>query len=384
MRQQGLKYPVWIPRPPSLLMLETKFIQPAHSWHPEVTSAQEVFNANLLEAFHSCQANLFEPSNSREKFHGTNAESCKKIINNGFRLPGNDAKQRMFGCGIYFATDSSKSAQQIYTKGSNILILCDVLLGKEMKVSTPQYAMNLGTIRSLGYDSLFAPRGTKNDGGVLFDEFVIYDPRQAYPRYVINYKATQMGVPVGSIPSAKFQKYEIHPSRSFDPSNELDYHFRVAEAQFCRLCKNREVVKVTYVINPVLELQFLETSKQFAVKYGPGAEEAKPILAFHGTPVEKNIDSILSNNFQSSYIRRTKYGHYFSEFPETALEYAGSVKALILCKILAGRSRDVGGSTTLGPGYDSLRVGKDDLGRGAMIIINNEKQILPCYVVHLS
>jgi len=48
-------------------------------------------------------------------------------------------------------------------------------------------------------------------------------------------------------------------------------------------------VKVTYVINPVLESQFLETSKKFAAKYGAGAEKAKPILAFHGTPIERNI-----------------------------------------------------------------------------------------------
>jgi len=363
-----------------------KYIQPAHSWHPEVTSVQEVFNANLLEAFYLCQTNLFEPSTSREKFHGTNTEACENIITNGFRLPRNDGQQRMFGFGIYFATDSSKSAQQIYTKGSNILILCDVLLGKEMKVSTPQYTMNYNTIKSLGYDSLFAPRDTKSAGGVLFDEFVIYDPRQAYPRYIINFKATQMGVPVGSILSAKFQKYEIYPSRYFNPSNELDYHFRVAEAQFRRLCQNRDVIKVTYVRNPALESQFLETSKQFAAKYGAGAEEANPILAFHGTPIEKNIESILKNNFQRSYIKRTAYGHghYFSEFPETALGYAGSVKALILCKILAGRSLDVTGTTLLTNGYDSLRVKKDAFGRGTMIIIDNEKQILPQYVVHIN
>ncbi|KAK2705003.1 hypothetical protein QYM36_017153 [Artemia franciscana] len=101
----------------------------------------------------------------------------------------------------------------------------------------------------------------KSAGGVLFDEFVIYDPRQAYLRYVINYKVTEIGVPAGSVISTKFQKYEILRSRSFDTSNELDYHFRLAEAEFQRFCKNRDVVKVTYVINPALESQFLETSK---------------------------------------------------------------------------------------------------------------------------
>ncbi|XP_065567112.1 uncharacterized protein LOC136031445 [Artemia franciscana] len=363
-----------------------KYIQPAHSWHPEVTSVQEVFNANLLEAFYSCQASLFDPSSAREKFHGTDADACEKIVHNGFRLPRNDGIQRMFGCGIYFATDSSKSAQKVYTKGSNLLILCDVLLGKQLKVSAHHYQMNLETIRSLGYDSIFAPRDTKSVGGVLFDEFVIYDPRQAYPKYVINYKVTQLGISVDNALSTKFQVHEILPSRSFDSSNELDYHFRVAEAQFRRLCKTREVIKVTYVLNPKLESEFAKTIKQFQKKYGANSEEAKPILAFHGTPVESNIQSILQNNFQSSYIKQTVYGygHYFSEFPDVALGYAKNVKALILCKVLAGRSQDVTSRVNIAEGYDSNRVDKDALGRGKMIIINNDKQILPRYVVHLN
>ncbi|KAK2704524.1 hypothetical protein QYM36_016801 [Artemia franciscana] len=363
-----------------------KYIQPAHSWHPEVTSVQEVFNANLLEAFYSCQAGLFDPSSAREKFHGTDTEASAKIIHNGFRLPRNDGRQRMFGCGIYFATDSSKSAQKVYTKGSNLLILCDVLLGKELKVSGHHYQMNLETIRRLGYDSIFAPRDTKSVGGVLFDEFVIYDPRQAYPKYVINYKVTQLGISVDNALSTKFQVHEILPSRSFDSSNELDYHFRVAEAQFRRFCKTREVTKVTYVLNPKLESEFAKTLKQFQKKYGVNSEEAKPILAFHGTPVESNIQSILQNNFQSSYIKQTAYGygHYFSEFPDIALGYSKNVKALILCKVLAGRSQDVTSRVNIAEGYDSNRVDKDALGRGKMIIINNDKQILPRYVVHFN
>ncbi|XP_065567072.1 uncharacterized protein LOC136031431 isoform X2 [Artemia franciscana] len=165
-----------------------KYIQPVHRWRPEVYSIIEVFNPNLLEDFYSCQADLIEPSTIREKFHGTDSEAINAIILNGFRLPINDTQIRMFGRGIYFATDSSKSAQDVYTEGSNVLLLCDVLLGKEMKVLGPKYNMNLETIKNLGYDSIFAPRDTRNQGGVLFDEFVIYDPRQAYPRYIISYK----------------------------------------------------------------------------------------------------------------------------------------------------------------------------------------------------
>ena len=50
------------------------------------------------------------------KFHGTSNEGVKGITENGFRLP-DPSKDNMYGAGIYFATDSSKSARDIYTKG---------------------------------------------------------------------------------------------------------------------------------------------------------------------------------------------------------------------------------------------------------------------------
>ncbi|KAK2702201.1 hypothetical protein QYM36_019187 [Artemia franciscana] len=180
----------------------------------------------------------------------------------------------------------------------------------------------------------------KNYRRVLFDEFMIYDPRQADPRYVINYKVAKLSISVASTVATTFQKYEILPSRSFDPSDELKYHFRVPDSQFRRFCKTRvNVVKVTYVVNPLLESEFVETLKKFREKYGNEVKEAVPILEFHGTSIASNIDSILKSNFQSYDIKVTAYGYenYFSDFPETSLGYAGGVKALVLCMILPGK-----------------------------------------------
>ena len=88
----------------------------------------------------------------------------------------------MYGQGIYFATDSSKSAQTIYTDGSNKLLLCDVLLGRSMTAEKGDSTLNGDYIRKRGFDSVYAPRGTKATGGVDNDEFVIYHPDQALPR----------------------------------------------------------------------------------------------------------------------------------------------------------------------------------------------------------
>jgi len=38
-----------------------------------------------------------------------------------------------------------------------------------------------------GFDSVFAPRDTHTSGGVFNDEFVIYNPDQALPKYIIHY-----------------------------------------------------------------------------------------------------------------------------------------------------------------------------------------------------
>jgi len=91
----------------------------------------------------------------------------------------------MFGKGIYFATDSSKSAQ--YTKSSDKLLLCNVAIGNYKTVNSADKNIAYETLISEGYDSVYAPRDTKTSGGVLYDEFVVYHPHQAIPKYVITF-----------------------------------------------------------------------------------------------------------------------------------------------------------------------------------------------------
>jgi hypothetical protein len=68
-----------------------------------------------------------------QKFHGSDPIGSENIPKTGFLAPQPPKPGKppgMYGQGIYFATDSSKSAQEIYTGGSNKLLLCVVLLGK--------------------------------------------------------------------------------------------------------------------------------------------------------------------------------------------------------------------------------------------------------------
>ena len=149
-----------------------KYIQSMHNWKPNITKITRVMNLALEVKFEKAKARAFGP-NIDQKFHGTGEAGIEGITKNGFRMPDHAG---MYGRGIYFATDSSKSAR--YSTGSNKLLLCDVLLGKSMVVNQSNGSLTGDYIRQRGFDSVFAPRGT----AVLNDEFIIFNPDQALPR----------------------------------------------------------------------------------------------------------------------------------------------------------------------------------------------------------
>ena len=150
-----------------------KYVQPMHNWRPNITKITRVINLALEVKFERAKTRAFG-HNIDQKFHGTGDAGIEGITRNGFRM----GTGGMYGGGIYFATDSSKSAQSCYTKGSNKLLLCDVLLGRSMVVNQSNGSLNGDFVRQSGFDSVYAPRGT----AVANDEFIIYHPDQALPR----------------------------------------------------------------------------------------------------------------------------------------------------------------------------------------------------------
>ena len=366
-----------------------KYVQPGHNWYPVVKKIEKVTNYGLEIKWLNAKKELVDPRRSELKFHGTNETAIIKITESGFLLP--KRKDQMYGQGIYFATDSSKSAQKMYTKGSKMLLLCDVLLGKSFTVDSAKKNMTLKELRRMGYDSLYAKRNTRATTGVLYDEFVVYNPDQALPKYIIHYEETAFDSVSSGIPKSTdtFTKHHLLPKREVDPNDFLDYHYRMAESQFLRLMNrtrgNMKIISIDYYHNPDLISKFDATEKEMAAKYGK-KKQARPVFAFHGTKPD-NVEQIMKENFRLDKIKRAAYGNgiYFSEFPDISIGYG---TGLLLCKVLPGKSYrcDQSFSGSLMDGFDShiVRPRSEEQDRGEMIVINNPDQILPCYVINFS
>ena len=85
------------------------------------------------------------------------------------------------------------------------------------------------------FDSIFIY--FQNKGGVFHDEFVVYNPKQALAKYIINFERIThletVQLAFRSL-SADYCEREMLRSRDFT-SSEDEVYFRVAEAQFLRL-----------------------------------------------------------------------------------------------------------------------------------------------------
>ena len=228
----------------------TKYVQPAHNWFPKIIKIEEIINPALQINFERAKLKCFG-NHIDQKFHGTSEVGNQNIPKDGFLFPKAPPPGKlpgMYGQGIYFATDSSKSAQEIYTKGSGKLLLCDVLLGKSKRVERSDPSLTLEKIRKEGFDSVFAPRDTKGTGGVMNDEFVIFNPHQALPRYIIRFQNTgghhglatsaAITTPAPTPLSLKllggpsFHRIQVLASRIVDPNDLKQGHFDRAVTKF--------------------------------------------------------------------------------------------------------------------------------------------------------
>ncbi|XP_078310376.1 poly [ADP-ribose] polymerase tankyrase-1-like [Crassostrea virginica] len=132
--------------------------------------------------------------NERLLFHGS--PFINAIVHKGF-----DERHAyiggMFGAGIYFAENSSKSNQYVYGIGGGTgcpahkdrscyichrqLILCRVTLGK----SFLQFSAIKMAHAPPGHHSII---GRPSSGGLMFPEYVVYRGEQAYPEYLITFQ----------------------------------------------------------------------------------------------------------------------------------------------------------------------------------------------------
>ena len=352
-----------------------KYTKPSHNWYPEIYKVEKVHNSFLELEFEKEKINGFGTFVDT-KFHGTDDVGVIGITTNGFRLP---SKAGMFGAGIYFATDSSKSAQTIYTKGSGKLLLCDVFLGDSLTIGTEQerrkFVRGVNLLESLSVlekDSVFAPQATEL---LQNDEFIIFNPCQALTKYIIHYKDSSSAK---SCSDNFFERKKFVDRRNINISDPYYHDFVKAAAHFLKIQQNRKIESVDIIKNGRLENHFNSQKLLFQTQGVPDNE----ILAYHATDYS-NVDSILKNNLDpnraAAHGRRFGNGCYFSENPNFSLNYG---KALIVFRVLPGKEY-VGSrsSDLMGSKFHSKKFSEDSDGYGEQLIIINPRQFLPAYVI---
>jgi len=137
---------------------------------------------------------LEEGANEFLMFHGTKPEAADLIAMNHFDMAF-ACKTGLFGAGLYFAENSSKSDEYVKgdSKGWYPMILCRVTLGRIY------YCANQDPTKDPGRDKLESACTTGGYHCVLGDrlkargtyrEYVVYDHFQVYPQFIVWYSRT--------------------------------------------------------------------------------------------------------------------------------------------------------------------------------------------------
>lgn len=129
--------------------------------------------------------------NVRRLFHGSRSANMVGILSAYLKLPyhlgsGVIKTGAMFGPGIYFAHDCTKSANYSFGTWAGrpnkhktaFLFICDVALGNVYKVDAPH---NFHQPPPQGYHSVMGCKGRF----LLNHEFIVYRPEQVRIRYVV-------------------------------------------------------------------------------------------------------------------------------------------------------------------------------------------------------
>jgi poly [ADP-ribose] polymerase len=149
------------------------------------------FKLNVLNAFKVNQKNApdFDDSigHNVNLFHGTRSENVLGILSSNLKLPntlnGVHKTGAMFGPGLYFANNCTKSANYSFGYWSNsnykkgYLLICKVALGNVYEVEQSQHFNKAPN----GYNSV---KGKK--GRYLYNnEFIVYNENQVKIEYIV-------------------------------------------------------------------------------------------------------------------------------------------------------------------------------------------------------
>lgn len=382
-----------------------KYAQSGHGITMQVCRIEKVTNLGLEEKWLVAKQQLKHPFRSATPqmlFHGTSKNGVKGITENGFRLP-EPSDSNMFGCGIYFATDSTKSAQELYTKGSNRLLLCKVLLGRSVTVKglsthaevnpltrfikkarnnhRPYLDVDLNKIRGQHFDSVYAKAGTRDTGGVEYDEYIVYDAHSALPAYIVHYgngSAHAPQVPRGMhVGSKQILKAQMEKAGG-DPFLRSKFNEAFTQYKMMLGAEGKLVVKsVEYYGYEHSTMQQAFDKKQQDFKARKVSDSV--IWVFHGT-AETNVEPIMTGGFKVGgkdtgvgVVNGAAYGHgvYSATGPGTPMGYGRGSNGVILAQALPGHTGPQGTSDSWCP-------------NGDWYIFKEKEQVLPCYVVRYA
>lgn len=170
----------------ALRKLYKSTLQNVHSCaHLDVKVVYEVSVDGMFAAFEREGKKL---GNIQRLWHGTRAGNLLSIMKGGYVIPPANASHctgRMFGNGVYFSDQSTKSLNYAYGYwgGSRdnhcFMLLNDVAMGKSY---TPRSSSE--SLPKAGYDSTFAKAGYS---GVMNNEMIVYRTSQINPVYLLEF-----------------------------------------------------------------------------------------------------------------------------------------------------------------------------------------------------
>lgn len=174
----------------------------------------DIFEINRIGEKEAFEQNCGGIDNHVLLWHGSGLSNWCSIMKNGFRLPntlnGVVLTGWMFGPGTYFSNMFSKSFG--YTRFGDFdnyacLLLSEVALGKQYKITKAEYDINFNKLQTKGCNSTYGmgkttvmekytidgnvsvPAGDIKkvpfDSSLLYDEFIVYNTQQIKQRYMV-------------------------------------------------------------------------------------------------------------------------------------------------------------------------------------------------------
>lgn len=150
---------------------------------------EKVWTMSVGPADDAFEADGKKVGNIKTLWHGTQDSNLLSILRAGYIIPnrGGSIKitGRMYGNGIYFSDQSTKSLNYATgfwggNSGRCFMMLNDVAMGREYRPSH-----SFSDLPPKGYDSCFAKAG---QSGVLNNEMIVYRASQARPAYLCEFK----------------------------------------------------------------------------------------------------------------------------------------------------------------------------------------------------